>query len=89
MHRVTYNAISKPYAVLVVLTTLLLITEMGEVDGANSISKSELKITCWNSRGLVAAIPYLNKLLETNDIVALSEHWLQENRLNVLLEISD
>ena len=49
----------------------------------------ELRISCWNSRGLVAALPYLHKIMGNSDVVALSEHWLHSNRLNVLQELSD
>ena len=48
-----------------------------------------LKIACWNSRGLSAAVPCLREILGNNDIVAVSEHWLHNNRLNLLNEIHD
>ena len=47
-----------------------------------------IKISCWNSRGFSAAIPYLKKLSDECDILAISEHWLHENRLSALNEIS-
>ena len=47
-----------------------------------------LRIAAWNSRGVVASIPYLRELMRSNDIICLSEHWLHENRLNCLEEIS-
>ena len=37
----------------------------------------------------VVCIPYLHKLLEHNDFICISEHWLHENRLNILNSISD
>ena len=84
---------------LFITFTLLVITaqanlaslgdRMGESSGNDIEVCDKIRITCWNSRGMVAAIPYLNKLLETSDIIALSEHWLQNNRLNVLMEVSD
>ena len=56
---------------------------------SHNCQKDNITISSWNSRGLVAALPYLNKLMLTSDIITISEHWLQENRLNVLLEISN
>ena len=50
---------------------------------------SQISIACWNSRGLCTSLPYLHKLLQHNDIIALSEHWLHANRLNILNDISD
>ena len=52
-------------------------------------SNDGLNIVSWNSRGMVAALPYLNKLLCNNDIVTISEHWLHSNRLNTLHDISN
>ena len=49
----------------------------------------ELSIASWNSRGLVASIPYLKRLMQSNDVICLSEHWLHSNRLNRLGDISD
>ena len=54
-----------------------------------TIGKNTLKISCWNSRGLGAAIPCIRALMVENDVVAISEHWLHNNRLNRLDEISD
>ena len=51
-------------------------------------NNNQLSIACWNSRGLVTSLPYLHELLKSNDIVALSEHWLHANKLNSLTEIS-
>ena len=48
-----------------------------------------LRIACWNTRGFSAAIPCLRELLSKNDVVAISEHWLHNNRLNLLNEASD
>ena len=50
-------------------------------------SSGKLKIACWNSRGYTTAIPYLKKLVKDNDVVAIAEHWLHENRLSLLGEI--
>ena len=48
-----------------------------------------VSIAAWNSRGLFSSIPCLRELMKSNDIIALSEHWLHANRLNVLNEISE
>ena len=53
------------------------------------IDSTPLKISCWNSRGLRTAVPYLRSLLERNDIVGVCEHWLHENRLMVLDDMAD
>ena len=52
-------------------------------------STKYLKITCWNSRGFSTAIPYLRRLVDENDVVAVSEHWLHENRISMFREVSD
>ena len=48
-----------------------------------------ISIVCWNTRGLVASLPYLNKLMVKNDIIAISEHWLHSNKLRTLNNISN
>ena len=50
---------------------------------------SEIRIACWNTRGYLASTPYIRQLLEEHDILAISEHWVFENRLYKLSEISD
>ena len=47
-----------------------------------------IKVACWNCRGLSASIPFLRTLLSSNDIVLVSEHWLHNNRLHQLNEVS-
>ena len=47
-----------------------------------------LRIACWNLRGFNSAVPYVRRLLEDNDILLLSEHWLHANRLSRLNEIA-
>ena len=49
--------------------------------------RKDLKIACWNCRGLSSSIPFLRSLLDRNDIVLISEHWLHNNRLQQLDEI--
>ena len=51
--------------------------------------KNTLKITCWNSRGLNAAVPCIRAMMNDNDVIAVSEHWLHNNKLHMLDEISD
>ena len=46
-----------------------------------------IRIACWNCRGLSSSIPFLRSLLDANDIVLISEHWLHFNRLQQLDEI--
>ena len=52
-------------------------------------STPSLKLTCWNGRGYLSAVPYMRQLLNGCDILAVSEHWLHSNRLGVLENISD
>ena len=47
-----------------------------------------LKLCCWNARGYLTAIPYIRQILSDCDVLAISEHWLHENRLGILDEIS-
>ena len=51
--------------------------------------ENTLRLATWNSRGMSAAVPYLRNILESNDIITISEHWLHANRINRLLDISD
>ena len=51
--------------------------------------QSQLKISTWNTRGMSAAIPQIRALFKFNDFVSISEHWLHENKLNFLGEITD
>ena len=48
-----------------------------------------LRITAWNSRGMLASIPYIRDIMRNSDIICLSEHWLHRNRLYMLDEISN
>ena len=74
-----------------VISIVLIVTYLSLCSNMNggNVNPSELSITCWNMRGLSTALPYLHKLLENNDIVALSEHWLHSNRVNILGDISN
>ena len=51
-------------------------------------SKSDIRVTCWNARGYLSSIPYMRQLLTECEILAISEHWVFENRLGCLTEIS-
>ena len=51
-------------------------------------SINKLSIACWNSRGYLSSIPHLRYLLNKNQFVATCEHWLHNNRLNVLDDVS-
>ena len=48
----------------------------------------ELKICTFNMRGFSSSVPYMRKLLDNNDIILVSEHWLHSNKLDRLKEIS-
>ena len=50
---------------------------------------ADVRITCWNARGYLASIPYIRHLLSKNEILAVSEHWVYENRLRCLSDISN
>ena len=52
------------------------------------ISHNKIKICTWNTRGLSASIPYLRTLCRTNEVVCINEHWLHQNRLSRLGDIS-
>ena len=49
---------------------------------------STIRIAAWNCRGYKSSVPFLRQLLKANDIVAISEHWLHQNRLSLLNEVS-
>ena len=40
-------------------------------------------------RGFNSSIPYLRSLCERADIIAISEHWLHENKIKRLEEVSE
>ena len=46
-----------------------------------------LRITAWNCRGVSSAVPYLQVLAETSDIISISEHWLWPFELHNLDKI--
>ena len=52
-------------------------------------SNSNIRVTCWNARGYLASIPYIRHLLGECEVLAISEHWVFENRLGCLSDISD
>ena len=52
-------------------------------------SPTDIRISCWDARGYRASIPYIRKLLSRCEILAISEHWVYENRLKCLADISD
>ena len=54
-----------------------------------AIQYTKLRIANWNSRGFSAAVPYLRHILEINDIVSVSEHWLHRNQLYKLKEVDN
>ena len=45
---------------------------------------SYLNCTCWNCSGIFGNYSYATKLLQTTDILALSEHWLYNDELDFL-----
>lgn len=54
----------------------------------NAALNDKLCITAWNSRGLRAAQPYLEKLTSVSDFVIICEHDLYESQLYRLNEIN-
>ena len=79
------------YILFITILTFLMTMTTNKVISGHGIVNDEkcLSITTWNSRGLVASIPYLRELMRSNDVICLSEHWLHSNRLTCLEEISD
>ena len=51
--------------------------------------KPHIRIACWNMRGFASSIPYLRSLCNRADVIAISEHWLHDNKLRLLEEVSD
>ena len=52
------------------------------------IGETTLRLKCWNVRGITTAFAYLNHLLESSDVIAISEHWLYQCSLSVLDSIN-
>ena len=46
-----------------------------------------LRITAWNCRGVSSAVPYLQVLAETSDIISISDNWLWPFELHTLDKI--
>ena len=53
------------------------------------MASNHLRVGCWNCRGLRSSIPYIRELLDNQDVLAVSEHWLSSNRLRELDNIVD
>ena len=47
----------------------------------------QIRFTSWNTRGMSAALPQLRLILKESDFSCICEHWLHENKLNLLDEI--
>ena len=85
--RISRRSLKFVYIVLILLMSLV---NSQNHDSATALGcDKKLNIAAWNSRGLVAAVPYLRELMCVNDIICLSEHWLHSNRLKCLEDISD
>ncbi|CAH1792668.1 unnamed protein product, partial [Owenia fusiformis] len=58
----------------------------------NKISGSEfesgINICSWNANGLGTSIPYLSKLMQSNDIILLQEHWLHQHSKHILENVN-
>ncbi len=55
-------------------------------------SKTGVKMSCWNCRGLSSSLPYLNTQLDPEEgskIVVLSEHWLWPYDLHKLNDVNE
>ena len=50
---------------------------------------NNINIACWNCRGFSSSVPFLRSLLDNNDVVLISEHWLHNNRLQQLDGVDD
>ena len=50
---------------------------------------TKLTITTWNSRGMVAAVPYLRALCKDSKFILLTEHWLHDNKIKSLEQIDN
>ena len=50
--------------------------------------RKDVKMTCWNSRGLKNSVPFLNALIEEDSkVIVVSEHWLWPFELHRLQEV--
>ena len=46
----------------------------------------DLKVACWNCRGIMSAAPYLTNILSELkiDVIAIAEHWLRKSQFHFL-----
>ena len=51
-------------------------------------SLNNINICTWNSWGLASSIPYLRALCLQYEVVCVTEHWLHQNRLQKLGDVS-
>ena len=51
------------------------------VKSCKRTTRSSLTITAWNARGLQTGVAYTTHLLDTSDVLILSEHWVPEHEL--------
>ena len=60
----------------------------GRKGGSMVKERKDVKMTCWNCRGLKNSVPFLNALIDENSKVnAVSEHWLWPFELHKLQEV--
>ena len=43
-----------------------------------------MRVACWNCGGFKSNVVYIRKLLDSVDILALSEHWLYMDELHLI-----
>ena len=65
------------------LYILCLLTQLAMMSSLDHIC-----VTCWNTRGYLASIPYIRQLLSECEVLAICEHWVYENRLACMSYIS-
>ena len=48
----------------------------------------DIGICCWNCRGYQSSIPYIRELNKDHEVIGICEHWLHNNKLNLLKDLS-
>ncbi len=90
VNRVQSSRSTKEQAILMTRDTtavcLLITVIAASLQG--TLMESKLRISAWNARGMTASGPYLNKLMQSSDVVAVSEHNLYTCDLHRLGEIN-
>ena len=86
-HRFSITCIVSLLVSLLVMSCNTHVAQSSAMVNTN-VNVEQLRISAWNCRGVKGARPYLVELMQSSDIIALSEHKLYSNELGFLTDLS-